>query len=248
MQGAFDARAEAEAAPADGGMEGAPETLPRLRPPTLRLGAGDLGGLLTKAKGRAAEVEREIASAAAAVERIDSRWTEDAKREAAAEIRNRTVKAVEAILQPLRELTGVAEAQRPLYAPAVLARSAVFSPDPVAEAALRQSWALRAAGADTEGLQALAVIAATGAGGVNGVALGVVVADELRRRSDVGPGDRRAIRDLIPLPSPPAALATIEETRSAWQAAEWALQELVRPGSTRPAKLQAAFTRGTAAA
>jgi hypothetical protein len=247
VQKAFDAGAGPEAVPSDGGL-GAPETLAKLRAPARRLAAGDLGGLLTKARQRAAEVARAIATATTEEERIDSRWTAEARQVAADDIRRRTVEAVEAFLQPLRELTGEAEAQRPLYSPAVLARSATFSSDPVAEGGMRQSWALRAAGADAEGLQALAILAATGAGGVNGVALGVVVADELRRRSDVGPGDRRTIRDLLPQPEAPAELATIDAVREAWQRSEWGLQELVRPGSTRPARLQRAFDKGRAAA
>lgn len=243
VQKAFDTGPAAEAS--SDGMR-PPESLPRVKAPARRLAASDLGELLTKAKAAAASVERTVATVADGVSKIDSRWTPEARQQAADELRLGAVDAAGPHLRALRELVAEAEAQRPLHSPAVLARSATFSPDPVAEAAMRQSWTQRAAGADAAGLQALAILAASGAAGVNGVALAVVVEDALRRREDVGPGDRRAILDVLPQPPEAPELSIIEETRSVWRGAEMAVQELTRPGSTRAERLQSAFDRSAA--
>jgi hypothetical protein len=219
----------------------APETLASLRPPPARSTAGELTAKLTAARAKSAAIERALESARSEAGKIDARFNQAARAEAEAEIRKAGEVAALPLMADLREIAADVEAQRAIHHPEVRRREARFAIEPEKEAAHRTAAVLRAQGASAAGLQALALVAAAD----RSIALAVVVADEVARRSDLGPGDRRAILRLLPEPPAPPELETIDAVREIGRAADWNVREFVRPGSTRSERMASGFNRGT---
>jgi len=219
----------------------APETLASLRPPPARSTAGELSAKLTAARAKASAIDRALESARAEAEKIDDRFSPKARAEAEAEIRKAGEATALPLMAELREIAADVEAQRAIHHPEVQRREARFAIEPEKEAAHRTAAVLRAQGASAAGLQALAVVAAAD----RSIALAVVVADEVARRSDLGPGDRRAILRLLPEPPSPPELQTIDAVREIGRAAEWNVREFMRPGSTRSERIAAASFAGS---